>query len=189
MAESVKNEKIKNENQLVEKAKDDEASFEILYEHYFPKIYGFIFKRTGNKEATEDLVSSTFMKVFCNLSGFSPKKGSFSSWIYTIANNNLIDYYRKQGRKKESGMEGLENKPIESDSPEDEMQASYEATIVQKALGDLKEKYQRILHLKFYAELSNQEIAEVMGMSVNNSRVTIHRALKKFALIHKKYEK
>jgi len=183
------NNKLDNEDLLVEKAKYDDAFFEVLYEHYLPLIYGFIYKRCGSKEESEDIVSKTFMKVFCNLKDFNSKKGSFSSWVYKIANNNLIDYYRKQGRKKEIHIDRLENEEGIGFNLENNIDSFFSAEITQKAISELNTKYQNILQLKYFAELTNEEISSIMNISVNNTRVIIHRALKKFAVIYKKYEK
>jgi len=96
-----KQDMLENEAQIVEMAKKDDQAFEVLYDFYFPKIYGYIYKRVGSFDVAQDLVSITFIKVFNNLDGYQYKGYSFSAWIYRIATNNLIDYYRKANRKKE----------------------------------------------------------------------------------------
>ncbi|MFZ5341178.1 MAG: RNA polymerase sigma factor [Patescibacteria group bacterium] len=67
----------------------------MLYDHYFQKIYDFVFYKIGNKNDTQDLVSDVFMKVFENIGSFDIARGTkFSSWIYMIANNVVIDHFR-----------------------------------------------------------------------------------------------
>ncbi len=188
MEASTANNILENEAVMVETAKNDDACFEILYNHYFPRIYGFVFKRTGNREEAEDIVSKTFMKAFCALGDYNTKKGGFSSWLYTIANNNLIDYYRKQGRKREVDIKSVSHVSDDADSPERQAVSRQQAELVRLAIKDLKVKHQKILQLKFFAELDNKEIAEVMGITSNNAGVLLHRALKKFALVYKNYE-
>jgi RNA polymerase sigma-70 factor (ECF subfamily) len=179
--------KLANEAELVEQAKTDDQAFEVLYRHYFPRIYGYLFKRTGNREVTEDLVSETFMKVFCNLKKYEQRNFSFGCWLYRIATNNLIDYYRQAGRRAQVNLEDIQELKDYGATPEEIAGLAQNRELVKKALGKLKGRYQEVLHLKFFAELSNIEIAETLGLSVNNTAVLVHRALKKFALIYKKY--
>ncbi len=66
-----------------------------IYEEFFPKIYNYIYYQINNNAVCDDLVSSVFMKVVENIDKFDEQKASFSTWIYTIARNTVIDYYRK----------------------------------------------------------------------------------------------
>jgi len=91
---------LEHEAELVERAKTDDRAFTILYDYYFPKIYGYIYKRVGNFDLAEDLVSSIFLKVFTNIGAYKEQGYSFSAWVYRIATNKLIDHYRKAGQKK-----------------------------------------------------------------------------------------
>lgn len=86
-----------DERELVEKAKKDKKYFEKLYEMYFDKIYSYIYYRTFNHLITEDLTSETFIKVLRSLDRFEWKEnGSFSAWIFRIAQNVVNDYYRNK---------------------------------------------------------------------------------------------
>ncbi|MDP1709664.1 MAG: sigma factor, partial [Candidatus Komeilibacteria bacterium] len=67
MAGEAPKEVLENEAVLVEQAKNNDEAFDILYRFYLPKIYGYVLKRTGRVEAAEDIVSETFLSVFCNL--------------------------------------------------------------------------------------------------------------------------
>jgi len=185
-----------NEAELVEKAKSDDTAFEILYNFYFPRIYGYIYKRVGRREEAEDIVSTTFLKVFCNMKKYQARGFSFGAWVYKVATNNLIDYYRHAGRRLEASYDDkFDNDetqqsvgPIDpGDNPEVETDRNLDKTLVHKALKDLPDKDQRILHLKYFAELSSEEIALALQTSENNVRVLSHRALKKFHTTYKKY--
>jgi len=180
---------LENEAALVEQARSDDSAFGVLYENYFPRIYAYIIKRVGQRETAEDLVSITFMKVFSNLDKYTKRDCSFSAWIYKIATNNLIDYYRKNARKKEFGMEELPDKKDERELPEDYAQRSLNKKLIQEVLPKLNAKYQKILHYRFFAELEYVEIAEAMSITENNARVLIHRALKVFYKHYQKYDK
>ncbi len=181
--------KLEDEPEIVERAKTDDQAFEVLYNYYFPKMYGYLFKRTGNHEVAEDLVSATFMKVFCNLKNYKHQGCTFGAWVYKIATNNLIDHYRKEGRKQEIDIDLIQEPEDTNPTPEDLAQNTQNRKLIKVVLEKLSVRHQEILHLKFFAEMSNNEIAEVMGISVNNTRVLTYRALKNFHKLYKKYEK
>ena len=176
---------LENEAQLVQDAVHDHQAFGVLYDFYFDKIYGYVIRRCGKREIAEDIVSETFMKVFCNLNKFNSNKGSFKSWVYKIATNNLIDYYRKELKKKSVDIEEV-NEPAEIKQTTEEYLMSLEdkkkvMQIIQKLSG----RYQQVINLKYFAELSNQEIAELLGISANNVGVLLYRALNKFKSLYK----
>jgi len=187
--EANQNSKLENEMAIVVQAKTDDQAFSFLYEYYFPKIYYFILKRVGHKEAAEDLVSGVFLKVFGKLKSFKVEhEMSFKAWIYRIATNSLTDYYRRQSRKSEVDLDSLTELADVKDAGEEAAGAD-DAKLVRTCLADLPPRDREILELKFFAELSNLEIAETRKISANNAGVLIYRALKKFKENYQKYAK
>ncbi len=185
-----KEDMLENEVEIVEQAKKDDQAFTVLYDFYFPKIYGYIFKRVGSFDIAEDLVSTTFLKVFTNLSNYKYKGYSFNAWIYKVATNNLIDYYRKSNKKREVNIDEIKELKDEGGNlPEKLVQRSEDKKMVQEILKELPEKYQKVLYLKFFAEKDNTKIAEILKANENNVRVLIFRALKSFKEAYKNYEK
>lgn len=169
-----------DKQELIERAKTDDAAFSVLYEIYFPKIYGYVMKRVGKKEETEDIVSQTFLKMVEKLPAFQSGKGSFKSWIYTIATNIMFDYFRKLRKRREESIEEHLEIPSTHLNPHQQSLQLEEQKKVFHTLSLIPEKYQKLLHLKYYSELEYEEIAEVLGITVNNLGVILHRALKKF---------
>jgi RNA polymerase sigma-70 factor (ECF subfamily) len=181
--------KLDNEKMLVEQAKTDDRAFEVLYDFYFPKIYFFVLKRIGQKEATEDVVSATFMKVFTGLKVFEAKNNhSFAAWVYRIASNKLTDYYRSQGRRPVVDIASVAEPEDESQDPEADFVRRLNKSIVEKILSRLSVRDQQVLQLKFFAELDNIEIAQALGTKPNNVGVWLYRALKRFRTIYQQYE-
>lgn len=180
MAEEAHGEFLVDEATLVERAKTDDEAFDILYQFYLPKIYGYILKRIGRPEAAEDIVSETFLSVFCHLKKYQSRNCSFSAWIYRIATNKLIDYYRRSDKHPEISLEEIQNKPDTTDSALVRVIKQEEGQKVRLIIEKLPVRYQKVLQLKFFAELSNEELAAALGVSVNNARVLLHRALRKF---------
>ena len=185
-----KEDMLDNEREIVERAKQDDQAFEVLYDFYFPRIYGYMLKRVGDFSIAEDLVSKTFLNIFTNLKNYQYKGYSFGAWVYRIATNNLIDHYRKSGKRKEINIEEAKELRDEvSDTPDEIAQHTRERKLVQEALRVLPKKYQEVLDLKFFAERTTDEIAEILETNENNVRVILFRALKLFKEEYKKYEK
>lgn len=167
---------IQRETELVEQAKKSLKAFDELYEYYLPKIYGYIYNRTSNKDLTQDLVSETFMKALSNLEKYKFKGYSFGAWLYRIAHNNIIDYFRKHPEARHQELD----EQVESErlSPNTEAEQEERKKIILEALSKLPDESQQILSLKFFEELSNQEIADILGCRKENLAVKTHRALK-----------
>lgn len=174
-----------SEDELVERSKCDKQAFSHLYDIYFPKIYGFVIKRVGHQQVAEDIVSVVFIKVYANINKYKKRKCSFSAWIYKITNNTLIDYYRKTGKRKSVPLEGVPEVNFAVD-PID-IEAIQDAKTVRVVIEKLSPKYQQILNLKFFAQLDNGEIAEVLDVTANNAGVLIYRALQSFKKHYIKY--
>lgn len=175
------------EEVLVERAKTDEAAFVELYNLYFPKMYGYIIKRTGQREIAEDIVSGVFIKIFTNLKTYTRQECAFSAWIYTVATNALVDHYRKAARHPEIMPEEM---PEISDDRQDikgMQEVEDDRRSVRLALKQLPVRYEQILNLKFFADLSNQEIAQSLGIKANNVGVLLYRALAKFEDVFQQY--
>src|ERR1051326_7628351 len=80
---------------LTQAREGKEAAFTALYDLFFEKIYRFIFFRVGHKEVAEDLAEDVFIKAFSSLKTLQ-KDAVFESWLYQIARNRIIDYYRSK---------------------------------------------------------------------------------------------
>ncbi len=164
-------------NALAARARTDEQAFSELYGLYLDPIYRFILKRTGHVQTAEDLTSDIFHKVFLHLKSFDPHKASFRTWIYQIASNRIIDYWRIEGKKKTEDIEELQI-VNENDNPARDIINEEEKRRIQSLLTVLPEKQQKVVTLKYFSELSYEEIADVMKISSNNVGVLLHRALK-----------
>ena len=180
---------LNNENMLVERARTDDNAFAVLYDFYFPKIYGFVLKRVGGKEVAEDIVSVIFMKAFTGLNSFNPQReGSFSAWLYRIASHKLIDHYRYNSRRPTVALENISEPGDESQNQQVDFLRHEERELVERALAGLSDKDREVLTLKFYGELDHSEIADILKTNANNVGVMVHRALQKFKAICQKYE-
>ena len=179
-----------DEHELVELAKTDDAAFSRLYAHYFPQVYGFVVRRVGQRETAEDIVSQVFVKVVEHIPRLncSPSR-PFNAWLFRVASTTLIDYRRAMARRRTESLPAVDTVPDSAASAEHVTDIWLERQRLEKALDGLPERYQRVLHLKYFAQLSNEEIAQAMGCTSTNAGVLIHRALKQAHKIYGKYAK
>lgn len=166
---------LENEQNHIRKAKQGEAaSFGILYDHYTPQIYRFIYLKTGNKSEAQDLLHEVFLRAWQNVAGYNDRGLPFSSWLYQIARNRVIDYYR--------------TKKDHRDLTEVELVAAPEISLIDnklslkkimEALKQLNEEYQSIIIMRFVNDLSPGDIAAALDKSEGAVRLAQHRALSK----------
>ena len=167
-------------SELALRATTDELAFEELYEYFFPRVYNFIFARLKNSSDADDVVSVTFIKMNENLESYNPDKAAFSTWLFKIANNALIDHVRRVNRNNETEWnEFFEPAAPENEKPEVVLAASETSRELLRALDKLNDRERRIIELKFWGGLDTKAVAEVLSISEGNVRVTLHRTLGK----------
>ncbi len=167
-------------NELALRATTDEEAFEELYEYFFPRVYNFIFARLKNVADADDVTSITFMKMNENLESYDPTKAAFSTWLFRIASNALIDHTRRHEKKNETEWDDLLDPAApEREEPESVMMSGETSRELLAALSKLNERERRIVELKFWGDLDTYAIAEILSMTEGNVRVTLHRTLGK----------
>lgn len=186
-SQTISNEKpigLENEKELIKQAQQgNESSFTELYNHYFPKVYGFVIKRCGHQQTAEDITSQVFLKAFSKLPKFVYQGAPFGAWVFKIASNALTDYYRKASTNKERVVGNLPEHPEELSHVHEDMLSAESKEQVLQLVAKLGKKDQEIVHLKFFAELSVREISAILEVSPNAVSVRIFRAVKKLQKI------
>ena len=167
-------------NDLAQRATTDEEAFEELYEYFFPRVYNFIYARVKNSADADDVTSITFMKMNENLERYNPSVAAFTTWLYRIALNSIIDYTRRRDKSNETEWEEFFD-PAAPEYLEPEAQALTQESNSELlvALDKLNERERRIIELKFFSDLDTHAIAEILFMSEGNVRTTLHRTLAK----------
>ncbi len=176
-----------DEEALVTQAKTDSGALGALYDHYYPKVFGFFMRQCNYRvEIAQDLTSDTFLKMVKYIANFTYKhENSFAAWLFTIAQNNLKTYYKNANRFVFSPPEELEFlfSAESSDNELGEIEAEYtrneEFAKLSEVIATLDEKYQLIIELRFFQELSYQEIATITGIKETTLKAHLHRALEK----------
>ncbi len=168
---------MQDEENLVRRAqqKDTEA-FTRLYEAYFDKIYRYVAIRVRNETEAEDLTQQVFMKMLESISTFKYKGLPFSSWIYRIAHNQVVDFLRQQNKKATLDIEGLPL-PDAGDDPQHLMEQQVDIDQLKLATQKLTSAQQEVLSLRFACELSIAECANTMGKSEGAIKALQHSAV------------
>jgi len=168
------------EKRLIEEAKKDPEKFLPLYDKYAEQIYRYIARRTGNNyDTAHDILSQTFLDALQHIKNYTWQGFPFSSWLYKIAHNNVIKFYKKSEKTRYSPIEDARNISDLNENVEDKLEAKITRMQVEEMMQQLDDEDQEILRLKFFEGVSNIEIADIMGLSVTNVGVKVFRALKK----------
>ena len=171
-------------NELAQRATTDEDAFEELYEHFFPRVYNFIFARLKNSADADDVTSITFMKMNENLERYNPAVAAFSTWLFRIASNAIIDHTRRADKSNETEWdEFFDPAAPEYQEPEAQAMTNEGNRELFAALDKLSERERRIVELKYFSDMDTRAIAELMSMTEGNVRTTLSRTLAKLKKI------
>ena len=155
--------------------------FQQLYEKYHQDVFQFIFYMVKSRETAEDLMQEVYIKVMNNYEKFEGKS-SERTWLYSIARNTAIDYYRKQKNWKQRLSFNFEwgRDSIKDDQPLPEEVALLNDDIksVYKSLEKCTIDQKTVLILRYVQDLSIVETAEILNWTVSKVKTTQHRALK-----------
>jgi RNA polymerase sigma factor (sigma-70 family) len=175
------------EKELVRQAQKAPDAFARLYDNYYPRIFGYVLRRTANLEVAQDITSETFLKALGKLWQFRWRSVSFSPWLYKIASNEINQYYRRAEYRKSISMEELEEQGFELRSPHDPESELMEAQEkleqhqdfleIQERITRLPAKYQEVIALRFFEKKQINEIALILGKREGTIKSLLHRAI------------
>jgi len=172
----------KSDEELVILSIEDKANFSYVIERYKDKLRRYIKRLTStNDEYIDDILQEIFIKTYINLKGFDPKL-KFSSWIYRIAHNESISFYRKNHKHLES-VYYYEDESLESISDEMNVEVEAHRKEFQKnfsqAINELEQKYKDVIVLKFIEGKNYDEISDILKKPPGTIATRINRAKKK----------
>ncbi len=160
--------------QACQKGRPEE--FGQLYDKYIKKIYDFVYYKTHHKETAEDLTSQSFMKALEKISSFDCDKGTFQAWLYQIARNTVIDYYRT--KKSDLDIEDVWDLSDDEDLERD-FDTKQKLEKVEKYLKKLKAQQREIVIMRVWQGMSYQEIAEVLDKSEDSCKMMFSRTIRR----------
>lgn len=165
------------EEALIERAKRDPAAFGELYERYVDRIYNYIYYRTSDVHEAEDLTARVFYRALNRIEEYNQRGAPFAAWLYRIAHNLVANWHRDRSRRKYVRLDDLAAVPEKSSGPHHHAEQNEQAQILLEAIRRLPAERQELLILKFVDELSNADIAKIMGRSEGAIKSLYHRTL------------
>lgn len=176
----------KIEKKIIEKSRKNVEEFAPIYKHYNKHIRKFFSFRVNGVETAEELTSITFEKALKGLDNFQWQGLSFSSWLYRIARNTLIDHYRKKNKRdKTSPLEIVHHLPSKESTPEEKVETMFAEEKLYEILKQLPPREQEIIYLKFFDGYTNKVIAKITDLSETNVGTIVYRTIKKLRRIYK----
>lgn len=143
-----------------------------IYERFAAKVQNYIWSKVGDKYLAEDLCANVFLKVYEKLDTFDESKAQISTWVYTIAHNTVIDYYRTNKQTVE-----VPEDVVASDNPESEVIQNEELQELADALKKLDERERAVIVRYYYNNENLKDIAEELGISYSYIKVIHKKAL------------
>ncbi len=156
--------------------KGDKEAYGQLYDHYIAPIYRFVVVKVTDKDEAQDLTHEVFLSAWQNLKNYKNQGFPFSSWLYQIARNKVIDHYRT--KKDHSDIYEIDEDLVKVVGVvESNLDIRLAVEEVKGALSQLSDEQQEVIMLKFIEDLSNEEIAKAMDKSEGAVRLLQHRAV------------
>jgi RNA polymerase sigma-70 factor, ECF subfamily len=155
---------------------DAASSFEALYRSCGADVYAYVASLLRDRAAAEDVTALAFERALRKRRSFDRARGSERAWLFGIARNAALDELRRRGRTTP-----LDGEPVDEDvvSFEDEAEIGARRMAVRAGLESLHPRERELVALKFFAGLSNTELAAVLGTSETNAGTRVHRAIHK----------
>jgi RNA polymerase sigma-70 factor (ECF subfamily) len=178
------------ESSILKAKKGNQTAFKYLLDSFWLDVYKYQLKRTNSENDAEDIAIQTFSKAFDKIHTFD-EKYVFKTWLITISKNIHIDLLRKKSSsiRIENAQEQEEKIYLvvdDSPTPEDKIIREQNLAKLLRDIKLLKPKYQEVIQLRYFQELSYKEIASEINESISNVKVKLLRAKKLLAAIIKK---
>ena len=180
-------EKAKHDIELVRLAfeQGDQRAYAELLNNYRDSLYYMLLKLTNDADDADDLTIEAFGKAFKNLSTYSPEF-AFSTWLFRIATNNCIDFLRKKKKntfsmnkgygKNDESFEMAQNLPSDNLDPEEKMIEQQKIVLMRAIVEKLKPRYRTLIEMRYFGELSYEEIAEQLQIPLGTVKAQLFRA-------------
>lgn len=152
----------------------DNVAFDYLFDRYREAIHRLFVQRTGSRTDADDLLQETFIKVYIRIHRYNPVY-TFGQWVYTIARNTFVDYVRKQQDDLPID-ERFASPPSNIPTPEENIIRQQQRNQIERYLDRMTPRYRELIVLRFFDELSYEEIADKLALPMGTVKTRIHRA-------------
>ena len=169
---------MQDEASLIRRAQQrDQVALTQIYEENFDKIYRYIVLKIGDRTEAEDMTQQVFLNAIRSISSYKFKGMPFSSWLYRIAHNQVVDYYRKKSKHATVPLDESLPIPAADGDPKYLVERKVDIEEIVTATRKLTKAQQEVISLRFAGELSIAEVAGVMGKSEGAIKALQHSAI------------
>lgn len=162
------------------KKRNSRSAADELISNYYKEIYIYVFKQTSDKETSMDLTQEIFISMLKSLHSFDENKSSFRTWLYRIATNKVVDYFRSKNYKYTTLIETIEDKQIE-DITDFTVNLEYKEDLekIQSIVNKLSSEYQEIFRLKIFLQATFLEISKILELSESTVKTKYYSIINK----------
>ncbi len=163
-------------SEMISRAQNgDKTVLSVLYERYRDSIFRFLYYRVGNIQVAEDLTSEVFLRMIRAIGGYRSRGVAFDAWLFQIARNQAIDYYRKQEREQNVTLE--DEILMSNDGVEKMIDGQFNSQRLAKALRHLNEAQRDVIVLRFVNEMPISQVAQTLHKSEDSVKALQRRGL------------
>lgn len=153
---------------------DSKERFATLYRESYRKVFGYLCTMLMDRTLAEDVAAQAYLKAYRAFATFDETRASFSTWVITIARNYAIQYLRKNGRVMSMSDKLDQMEPSQTD---ERIETYGNAAFATSLLNSLDAEDRQLVYLKYYEEMPNKQIAEVLGMNASTVGTRLSRAM------------
>ncbi|HOU14172.1 MAG TPA: sigma-70 family RNA polymerase sigma factor [Anaerolineae bacterium] len=155
----------------------DEDALAQIYDTFAPAIYRYVYRRTGHQNTAEEITAETFHRFLVALKHGSGPTEYLSAWLYRVAHNLIVDFYRRQPPQEPESLDNVEESLAEPDQGAAHVERQMQVEQARAALRQLTPLQQQIITLRYLEELSNEDIALIVERTEGAVKALQHRAL------------
>lgn len=154
----------------------EELAFDLLYRECRDDVFAYAAGLLRDRSAAEDVTAQAFERAYRRRRGFDPRRGSGRAWLFGIARNAALDELRRRRRIAELA---VDPEDAEAAPADETAEGAFRRAALREAMAKLEARERELVALKFFAGLSNAEIADVIGTSESNAGTRLHRTVSK----------
>jgi RNA polymerase sigma-70 factor (ECF subfamily) len=167
---------VRDEQALIRRAQDgDKEAFADLYESYFDKIYRYLTLKTGSRAEAEDMTQQVFIRAYRSIRSFKWKGAPFSAWLFRIAHNLMVDFFRRQAKRPTVPLD--ESLVAGGDDPLKTAELRFDVERVAAASMQQTDAQREVISQRFAGGLAIAEVAQAMGKSQGAVKALQHSAI------------
>jgi RNA polymerase sigma-70 factor (ECF subfamily) len=164
---------------LIIQAGSDPEAFGALYDRYFGRVYNYIRCRVDDSAEVDDLTAQVFMRLLAHIGRYSPGRGLFEAWLFSMARSIVADHFRRLRWTAWLPGDAIQRRPSVDPAPEETViHREWRADLL-RALACLGQRERDVVGLKFYSGLNNRQISELTGLSEQNVAVILYRSIRR----------